>query len=243
MEKKNDSRSNNKLIKRKRVMRYFIDAAAEIASTEGMNSLTIRSVADKAGYNSATLYNYFEDLNELMAFASISLIEDWLYNAVATNSGPGDALDHYILNWKSYVEYSLRTPVGFTYIFSSKDTDSIIKYFEKYYTIFPHPDEEAAPGSIHAFWKPKSLEDQEREMIAPVIKAGFIAESDAESIYRLCQLLHNGILWEHLQMDSKTSIEKDVNTFLNYLVPYIQTKLRKKKDLSVYLSASASINN
>ena len=115
-----DHRESNKAIKRKRVMRYFIDAAAEIATAGGVHNITIRSVADKAGYNSATLYNYFEDLNELMAFTSISLIEEWIRSAVATNAGPGDALDHYIANWKSYVEHSLRTPAGFTYVFFSE---------------------------------------------------------------------------------------------------------------------------
>jgi len=47
-------------IKKRRVMTYFIEAANEIIKEEGINGITIRKVADKAGFNSATIYNYFE---------------------------------------------------------------------------------------------------------------------------------------------------------------------------------------
>lgn len=48
------------------MMGYFIDAANQIIENEGIESVTIRKVADIAGYNSATLYNYFNDLNHLL---------------------------------------------------------------------------------------------------------------------------------------------------------------------------------
>ena len=44
-------------IKRKRIMIYFIEATQKLIRTEGMDSLSIRKIANTAGYNSATLYN------------------------------------------------------------------------------------------------------------------------------------------------------------------------------------------
>lgn len=38
----------------------------------GEEGLSIRKIAAKAGYNSATIYNYFQDLDELMLFGSVS---------------------------------------------------------------------------------------------------------------------------------------------------------------------------
>ena len=49
----------------------FINAAAEIMEEEGVESLTLRKVSGRAGYNSATLYNYFNDLEHLVACASV----------------------------------------------------------------------------------------------------------------------------------------------------------------------------
>ncbi len=45
---------------------YFIDAAKELLKGEGLRSVSTRSVAEKAGYSYATLYNYFRDINDLV---------------------------------------------------------------------------------------------------------------------------------------------------------------------------------
>ncbi|EHI79549.1 hypothetical protein HMPREF9093_00189 [Fusobacterium sp. oral taxon 370 str. F0437] len=52
-------------IKKKRVMMYFIEASQELILKEGLENLSIKKIAEKAGYNSATIYNYFENLEVL----------------------------------------------------------------------------------------------------------------------------------------------------------------------------------
>lgn len=47
---------------------YFIEATAAIIEEEGYDHITIRKIADKAGYNSATIYNYFSELSHLTFF-------------------------------------------------------------------------------------------------------------------------------------------------------------------------------
>ena len=41
-------------IKKRRVMTYFIEAARQLMSSEGIQALSIRGIAEIAGYNSAT---------------------------------------------------------------------------------------------------------------------------------------------------------------------------------------------
>ena len=50
---------DRKQMYRQQTMGYFINAALEIIEEEGIDSLSIRKTAEKAGYNSATLYHYF----------------------------------------------------------------------------------------------------------------------------------------------------------------------------------------
>ncbi len=45
---------------------YFIDAAKETLKGEGLKAVNVRTVAERAGYSFATMYNYFKDLNELI---------------------------------------------------------------------------------------------------------------------------------------------------------------------------------
>ncbi|MEI7661491.1 MAG: TetR/AcrR family transcriptional regulator [Bacteroidota bacterium] len=57
---------DNKQIQSERMRGYFIDAAKELLKGEGLKSVSTRSVAEKAGYSYATLYNYFRDINDLV---------------------------------------------------------------------------------------------------------------------------------------------------------------------------------
>jgi AcrR family transcriptional regulator len=57
---------DKKQIQEQRMRGYFIQAAKDLLKGEGLKSVNVRSVSDRAGYSFATLYNYFKDLNELI---------------------------------------------------------------------------------------------------------------------------------------------------------------------------------
>lgn len=63
-----DNAERKRQLQKKRMMHYFIDAAVQIIDEEGIDGVSIRKVADIAGYNSATLYNYFDDLPHLVSW-------------------------------------------------------------------------------------------------------------------------------------------------------------------------------
>ncbi len=56
----------NKEIQDQRMRGYFVQAAKEILKGEGLKSISVRKIADRAGYSYATLYNYFHDVNDLI---------------------------------------------------------------------------------------------------------------------------------------------------------------------------------
>jgi len=55
-----------KEIQEQRMRNYFIEATRELLKGEGLNSVNVRAIAEKAGYSYATLYNYFRDVKELI---------------------------------------------------------------------------------------------------------------------------------------------------------------------------------
>ncbi|MDR0660891.1 MAG: TetR/AcrR family transcriptional regulator [Prevotellaceae bacterium] len=57
---------DKKQIQEQRIKGYFIQAAKELLKGEGLKRVSVRIVADRAGYSYATLYNYFKDLNDLI---------------------------------------------------------------------------------------------------------------------------------------------------------------------------------
>ena len=57
---------DKKAIQNERMKGYFIEAAKKIIKEEGVDKLTVKKVADAAGYAQGTLYNYFENLDRLL---------------------------------------------------------------------------------------------------------------------------------------------------------------------------------
>lgn len=57
---------SNKEIQEKRMCRYFIDATKNIIKSEGISTVSVRSIAREAGYSYATMYHYFKDVNDLL---------------------------------------------------------------------------------------------------------------------------------------------------------------------------------
>jgi len=57
---------DRKEVKKERTKRYFLDAAKDIIRSEGISGLTTKKIGEKAAYSYASLYNYFENFNELV---------------------------------------------------------------------------------------------------------------------------------------------------------------------------------
>lgn len=65
-------------IRQKRTMIFFIEATKHILQEDGYDHLTIREIAQRAGYNAATLYHYFRDLDELIIYGSVGFLSDYV---------------------------------------------------------------------------------------------------------------------------------------------------------------------
>jgi len=53
-------------VQEQRMREYFIQATREILKGEGLKGVSVRNIAQKAGYSYATLYNYFHDVKQLV---------------------------------------------------------------------------------------------------------------------------------------------------------------------------------
>lgn len=60
------NRMDKKQIQEQRMKGYFIQATKELLKGEGLRSISVRNIADRAGYSYATLYNYFKDIKDLI---------------------------------------------------------------------------------------------------------------------------------------------------------------------------------
>jgi AcrR family transcriptional regulator len=128
---------NRKEIQRKRTMTYFINAAHEILEEEGIKKVTIRKVAKKAGYNSATLYNYFENLDHLIFFAAMRYIKDYTLALPEYLKDADNALDRFLKVWECFCHFSYKKPEIYYAIFFADLDKDLEDYVIEYYKLFP----------------------------------------------------------------------------------------------------------
>ena len=105
--------------KRKRVMAYFINATIELMEEIGIENLTIRKVAERAKYNSATLYNYFDSLDELEMFASVKCLNEYVKTSQIKYSEGKSMREWYLGEWRCFCEQAFRHPRIYNFLFFS----------------------------------------------------------------------------------------------------------------------------
>lgn len=230
----NALQENKRLLKRRRVMRYFIDAAKGIIDSEGLGALTIRKVADVSGYNSATLYNYFDDLAQLVAFACIDATSGWREAIAAIYREPGDALDQYLRAWRQFCDHSLAHTGCYAHLYIDNE-DGVYAQFANYYDVFGEEYDRDVPFLREVYCQGSQL-GQERAFIAPVVAAGYIQAGDAESVHRLAFLLFEGLVSRARRQQAVGGRAQSYTAeFMLYFVTFIQSRLQKQADLSPYL--------
>jgi len=127
------------VIQEERMKNYFIDSARQIIKGEGIKALSVRTVAERAGYSYATLYNYFENLRELILVCVEGFLkeaEEFIENnAVQSKNGIKGIESKSIAFSNFFIQY----PDIFTLIFLEEVSDiSNDKMIEKINTFFNH---------------------------------------------------------------------------------------------------------
>lgn len=113
----------NKEIQEKRMKEYFIQATKEILKGEGLQSLSVRNIADKAGYSYATLYNYFKDVNELVFHCVNDFHEECKLFVINKTKKTPKGLDKVKATVLAYISYFVEYPGIFDLFYLTKVGD------------------------------------------------------------------------------------------------------------------------
>lgn len=200
---------DKKNLKRKRTMTYFINATDAIIKEEGINNVTIRKVADKAGYNSATLYSYFENLDHLILFGAMKSIKDYALALPEYLKDADNALDVFLKVWECFCYYSFKKPDIYYSIFFADLHNDLEDYIIEYYKLFPEELSTKFNGVPTMLLK-HNIYERGIATVIECVKEGFIKEEDAEPLNEMGTLLYAGILLDVMKgkINSDDAIKK-----------------------------------
>lgn len=173
------AQEQRKTLRRNRIKKYFVCAAKEILNSEGLSAITIRRVAEMAGYNSATLYNYFDDLNHLSFLACMETLEK--YNKIVTQRVHGieNPIDLYLTTADCFSEFSYQEPEVFWQLFYGCPEEKRESYVKEYYELFPSE----TPESYQTLKRAKlthNINQRNLIFLSGCIEAGYLTPENAE---------------------------------------------------------------
>lgn len=205
-----------KTIKKHRNMSYFIDAASKIMNEEGVKSITIRRVADMAGYNSATLYNYFENLDELILYASIRHLKEYTLSLSQYLNNVESNIDKYYKIWESFCRFSFSNPEIYNNLFFGKHSNSISNIIEEYYSIFPEELGSHSQELLSMLLK-RNLYQRNLAFLKVIAADGYLKTECLNDLNEMTILLYQGMLTKILNVEQTSSVEECSQTMLRYI--------------------------
>lgn len=126
-----------KNLRRQKTKENFINVAIEIIKQKGVGGLTARLVAEKAGYNVASIYNYFKNLDYLENLASIHFTKDYANELTSKTYMIQNGLEIYIIMWELFLKHAFKDPYLYYNVFYSATTQAKdVNLFKEYYDIY-----------------------------------------------------------------------------------------------------------
>lgn len=214
------------MLKKRRMWTYFIDATEELIQTEGFRYVTIRKVAEKAGYNSATIYNYFDELSHLLFFASLKFLRPYIQTVTDEMDKTENPVEKYLIAWKCFSEYSFKIPEIFNAVFLMDLGDHPENMLKRYYELYPSDlvevPEELLPGLLE-----RSLTERGRFAINFIVQEGLLDEDAAEELNELTNLVWQGMFSNFLNKRNHYTAEKAQQQTMKYIQEIVEQKINR----------------
>ena len=188
-------------MRKQRSKQYFLDAAREIIITEGAENVTVRRVADLAGYSYPSLYHYFSDLSELMWEVRGVMIQELAGALPKRMQNIGNGVEGLKEVFKIYISYYFENP-------------NVFKFFN-YYS-FKKPDSNTGVNTnepdFHALWN---------DSFKGLVTEGKLKEQEIETVAKTIIYAVHGMITLSFSNNAEMTEEhvyKDLEKIIDYLL-------------------------
>ena len=156
----------------------YILIVSELIKRDGIENISIRKLAKEIGCSSASLYRYFESLDELIYYAELGELKSYIN---ALNKGV----------WYCYAMEAFRKPISYNLIFFTKKNIALKEAINEYYEMFPEDILKSSPVFQTMLRNPDFL-GRDYEICKICMKAGAISKENAIILNRMVCFLYIG---------------------------------------------------
>lgn len=143
--------NNKEALQRENTIR-FIEAAEELIDEHGIDNVSVRKIAEKAGFHNSTIYLYFKDVNELILLASMKHFNEYSKALARLSSKNWDSTENFYFVWRFFVESMLKNPKIYYNFFFGKHGQDFGSLFKRYYELFPEEADKLSPDLMDMYY-------------------------------------------------------------------------------------------
>ncbi|WP_132747472.1 TetR/AcrR family transcriptional regulator [Scopulibacillus darangshiensis] len=211
----------NKEIQMQRMWQYFVDATVEIIDQKGIVNVTIREIATKAGYNSATIYNYFQEVSHLIFFAALKYLNKFIEELPERMEQGDNSLDKYLLSWESFCKHSFEEPDIYYAIFLAdlgEKPEELLKY---YYSVYQSDLFGEVTEDIKTFISEYNFSTRSRNALDKSVQEGILSKEEAAAINERTVLIWQGMLVTVLNNRRHLNAEEATNKTMQHIAEIV----------------------
>ena len=116
--------------------RKLIDAAIYVNKKDGFNSVSIKTISSYSKINSAIIYKYFKNLDELIIYSYVDTLYNYYEEIKKINFKDLSNVEIYILTWKEFCRFSYNNKEIIDTLFfegNEFDLDHIVSDYSRLY--------------------------------------------------------------------------------------------------------------
>lgn len=189
----------------------YIIKANELIKKDGIDAVSIRKLAKEMNCSSANLYRYFANREELIYYAQLTELKEYITSLNAAEKIWENAWERYVGVWYCYCMSAFRKPVAYNMLFFNNYEMALKDAIGEYYRMFPEEIDESSTSFQAMLTNPDFL-GRDFEMCKICIEDGAISYENAVILNRIVCLLYKGYL--KTIIDKKITEEDEINSYV-----------------------------
>ncbi|MDQ0300171.1 AcrR family transcriptional regulator [Salibacterium salarium] len=206
-----------KEIQRDRMWHYFIDATAALIEEEGLEQVTIRKVAERAGFTSSTAYNYFGELSHLIFFASMRFMQGYIQELPNYMKKGNNKVETWLHAWRCFSSHSFRNPHTYAAVFINNLGAFPGELLQEYYNQFSS-ELVGVPDEIIPFLMEHNLEKRSSLYLQGAVEEGLISAENVDMISDVTLMIWRGMMTTLLNNRLRVSPEEAEERTMSYVI-------------------------
>lgn len=195
------------------IKKQYIDCVYKILETEGLQAVSIRRIAKEVGCNSATLYRYFNDVEQLICLTSIRYLDPYLEDIREASKTIRNPIELNQRLWTRLAVYAFHRPTVFEMLFFGQYKENLMDFMYEYYDIYTDGFQDLDGFSI-TFLFNGSIFERNYMFYRRAVGMGYLTQEAAKLISDVEVYMFHGMLLECKETQYSTAeIEQKVALF------------------------------